>query len=103
VWYVGVTHKINKMVVVTEIRPSANNEAYDVVVFANVLTPYQKATGKKPMMCSKGFERDKHTFTVDQEFTDVAVISIEHDEAQYEGHVAFEKTGKFYTTDIELL
>lgn len=86
------------MIKCIEIKDTKNPDVKHVG-FEEVKDEFQQAIGyannkKAWVMASKD-----HTFAVGKQYNK-SIKHTPHDEPQYEGHEAFEKTGKYYTSEI---
>ncbi|EJF11514.1 hypothetical protein [Pontibacter sp. BAB1700] len=87
------------MIKCIEIKPSEKSPEYDVVVFQEVLP---SGSGKAARTVAKGFLKAKQSFRVGHLFSELEIVSVEHDIPAYEGHIPH-TNGKYYTNDIAVI
>ncbi len=91
------------MLRIKEIRDSKSKPDLKTVLFEEILELYDIAKGRKPRLKSDWFTVEGLSACGYKEGAIVSgtLKSIAHDEAQYEGQVAFEVTGKYYSTEFD--
>lgn len=87
------------MITVAAINDTKNPEVVKVE-FVQVQSALDIARGfGKPKRHWDTADKAKNTFVVGQTFPN-NIKMVQHDEPQYEGHEPFEKTGKYYTSEL---
>lgn len=87
------------MIEVVEVKPTENPEVVKVE-FVQVQTALDIARGfGKAKRHWETANAKTNTFEAGQKFPN-NIKMVQHDEPQYEGHKPFEKTGKYYTSEL---
>lgn len=88
------------MIKVETITPTKNPKIVKVEL-VQVLTPLDIARGfsSKPKRHWETADAENHKFTVGQTLP-VNIKMVQHDTPQYDDHKPFEKTGKYYTSEL---